>query len=269
MRKPKPRLKDYADQAIVILEKQKDNKIFTRYAKAVLSERYLSEDMSIERLGKKALKSRSDFEKEIIWDALTTKLLVTEEEKVSIMELHLIEILPIDYIVKLTQNAISPQMKSHAQKVCYEKQLRLEEELGLGFIDHQKYEQDNIEEEKKEITGREKPRISKSEQFNRSISTKKFLQNFYGITCQEERVTHEVMERILNEKGFSTPTRGGIQSITIDKVATGEWILVRDGNRRRNARIIPYMNPRGMLLEKLSRDLGIPYQKIRYNIKER
>ena len=57
MRKPKPRLKDYADQAIVILEKQKDNKIFTRYAKAVLSERYLSEDMSIERLGKKALKS--------------------------------------------------------------------------------------------------------------------------------------------------------------------------------------------------------------------
>ena len=114
MRKPKPRLKDYADQAIVILEKQKDNKIFTRYAKAVLSERYLSEDMSIERLGKKALKSRSDFEKEIIWDALTTKLLVTEEEKVSIMELHLIEILPIDYIVKLTQNAISPQMKSYA-----------------------------------------------------------------------------------------------------------------------------------------------------------
>lgn len=77
------------------------------------------------------------------------------------------------------------------------------------------------------------------------------------------------MERILNEKGFSTSTRGGIQSITIDKVATGEWILVRDGNRRRNARIIPYMNPRGMLLEKLSRDLGIPYQKIRYNIKER
>ena len=135
--------------------------------------------------------------------------MVTEEEKVSIMELHLIEILPIDYIVKLTQNAISPQMKSHAQKVCYEKQLQLEE-LGLEFIDHKKYEQDNIEEEKKEITGREKPRISKNEQFNRSISTKKFLQNFYGITCQEERVTHEVMEQILNEKGFFTPTRGRI-----------------------------------------------------------
>lgn len=36
MRKPKPRLKGYADQAIVILEKQKDNKIFYKIRKSRL-----------------------------------------------------------------------------------------------------------------------------------------------------------------------------------------------------------------------------------------
>lgn len=263
MRKRKLRLRNCQDQAIVILEQQTKDINFTRYAKAVLSERYLSENMSLEKLGKKAQKSRSDFEKEIIWDAITTKLLVTEDEKVSIMELHILEKLPIDYVAKLTQQAISQKMKKYAQKVCYEKQLELEEKLGLEIIDYQKYEQDNIEEEKIETNKKEKSKISKKEQFNRSISTKKFLQNFYDITCQEERVTHEAMEQILRSKGISIPKRGRLQSISIDQVVTGEWILVRDGNKKRNTRTIPYMNPHGTPLEKLSKEIGVPYQKIR------
>lgn len=264
MRKRKPRLRDYQDQAIVILEQQTKDKNFTRYAKAVLSKRYLSEDISLDKLYLKLKKSKSDFEKEIIWDAITTKLLV-EQDLRNVMKANnlIMEKLPIDYLVKLTQNAIDPQIRSHAKKVCYEKQLELEQELGLEIIDHEKFEQDNRTRDNLPKHSKDKSKISKSNQFDQSITTKKFLQTFYDIICQEERVTHEAMEQILRSKGIPIPKRGRLQSISIDQVATGEWILVRDGNRKRNTRTIPYMNPRGTSLEKLSKEMGIPYQKIR------
>lgn len=266
MRKRKPRLKDYQDQAIVILEQQTKDKNFTRYAKAVLSKRYLSEDISLDKLYLKLKKTKSDFEKEIIWDAITTKLLV-EQDLRNVMKANnlIMEKLPIDYLVKLTQNAIDPQIRSHAKKVCYEKQLDLEQELGLEIIDHEKFEQDFEQDNRKRDNSpkhsKDKSKISKSDQFDQSITTKKFLQIFYDIPCQEEKLTHEKMEQILTRKGISIPTRGRIQSLSLDQVATGEWILVRDGNRKKNVRIIPYMNPYGTPLEKLSRDLGIPYRK--------
>lgn len=268
MRKRKPRLRDYQDQAIVILEQQTKDKNFTRYAKAVLSKRYLSEDISLDKLYLKLKKTKSDFEKEIIWDAITTKLLV-EQDLRNVMKANnlIMEKLPIDYLVKLTQNAIDPQIRSHAKKVCYEKQLDLEQELGLEIIDYEKFEQDFEQDNRERDTSpkhsKDKSKISKSDQFNQSITIKKFLQTFYGISCQEERVTHEAMEQILRSKGISIPKRGRLQSISIDQVVTGEWILVRDGNKKRNTRTIPYMNPHGTPLEKLSKEIGVPYQKIR------
>ena len=51
--------------------------------------------------------------------------------------------MPIDYLVRVTQNCKYEALKEYARAVCYEKQLKMEEELGLDPVDYEKYEEDN------------------------------------------------------------------------------------------------------------------------------
>lgn len=265
MRRRKPRVKDFTDQAIIILEKQKHDDNFTRYARAILTERYLEDSVSFYDLSKKLNKSRSKFQKEILWGAITTKLLVEENCSEIIRIYNAIEKLPIDNLVKLSQKAIDPLIRGKAEKICYEKQLELEEELGLDKIDYEKFLQDDLEiNDDNKKKSKPKPKISKSNQFDLSITTKKFLRSFYDIPCDsEESLTHKEMEQILTREGNPIPKRGRVQNICLDQVLTGEWILVRDRNYKRNAIIIPYMNPLTSSTKEIKVEMGISYQKKR------
>lgn len=70
------------------------------------------------------------------------------------------------------------------------------------------------------------------------------------------------MEQIIRTKGQEPPKRVRLQNLSYDQVATGEYILVRnETNKERNARIIPYMNPYGTSLEKLTQEIGVQYHK--------
>lgn len=266
MRRFKPKVRDFNDQAIIILEKQKNDKNFTRYAKAILTERYLGDNISLYELSKKLNKSRSDFQKEILWDVITTKLLVEKNSSEIIRIYYVIEKLPIDYLVKLSQEASDSLVKERAEKVCYEKQLELEKELGLDTIDYEKYLQDEdycMKEDNKENLTKNKSKIPKKDQFDLSVTTRKFLRNFYGIAYdEEEKLSHKEMEHILIREGIPIPKRGRIQNISCEQVLVGRWVLVRDEvSKRRNFRIIPYMNPVSSSMEELLMDAGISYKK--------
>jgi len=69
------------------------------------------------------------------------------------------EKMPIDNLIPLTQHAQNLQVKSQAQKICRQKEIRLEEELDLDFTYYDKYEQDEKYIETKEQHQRQKPRI--------------------------------------------------------------------------------------------------------------
>lgn len=264
MKRYKPKVKDFHEQALLILVQQKQDEKFTRYVKAILLERYLSENVSLKELSKKLSKSGNDFQKQILWDAINAKLLVEKDNSQIIRAYHLMEQMPIDNLVQLTQKAENPNVKKQAQKICREKELELEIELDLETIDYEKYEQDNVTyEEETKTPSREKSRINKERQFDLSITTRKFLQDYFGIPClQEKKLTHEEMEQIMRVEGIEIPKRGRIQNISYDQVATGEYIFVRnETNKETNARIIPYMNPYGTSLEKLCQELGAQYRK--------
>lgn len=263
MKVHKPKLKDFPDQALIILVNQKQDKKFTKYVKAILLERYLSENMNLQELSKKVMSSKSDFQKEILWEAISSKLLVEKDNNQIIRACYLMEKMPIDNLIPLTQHAQNLQVKSQAQKICRQKEIRLEEELDLDFTYYDKYEQDEKYIETKEQHQRQKPRISQKRQFDLSITTRKFLQDFYGLSCLSTgRLSHEEMEQIIYEEGLNLPRRGRIQNISLDQVATGKYILVRnETNKSNQARIIPYMNPYGSSLERLSEEMGIPYTK--------
>lgn len=265
MRRCKPRVKDFPDQALVILVNQKQDEKFTKYVKAILLERYLSENMSLQELSKRVISSKSDFQKQILWETISSKLLTEKDNSQIIRACHLMEKMPIDNLVPLTQQAQNEQIKSQAQQICRQKERKLEEELELDDDIYDKYEQDNQAEE--EFTTqdyqRQKPRISQKRQFDLSITTRKFLQDFYGLSYLSDRkLSHEEMEEIIHEEGIELPRRGRIQNISYDQVATGKYVLVRnETNKSKQARIIPYMNPYGSSLERLSEELGIPYKK--------
>lgn len=144
MKRYKPKVKDFHEQALLILVQQKQDEKFTRYVKAILLERYLSEDVSLKDLSKKLSKSNDDFQKQILWDAINAKLLVEKDNSQIIRAYHLMEQMPIDNLAQLTQKAENPNVKTQAQKICRQKELELEIELDLETIDYEKYEQDNV-----------------------------------------------------------------------------------------------------------------------------
>lgn len=264
MRKYKPKVKDFHEQALLILVQQKQDERLTRYVRTILLERYLSEDVSLKELSQKNATSKSDFQKQIIWDAISAKLLVENDNSQIIRAYHLIEQMPIDNLVQLIQKSENYNIREHAEKICHQKEKELETELNLDRIDYEKYEQDDLfYKETSKNSGRNKPRITKQRQFDLSITTRKFLQDFFGIQCvQEKKLTHEEMEEIIWVEGMKPPTRGRIQNISLDQVATGEYVLVRnETNKSRSARIIPYMNPYGTSLEKLAEEIGVQYSK--------
>ena len=264
MKRYKPKVKDFHEQALLILVQQKQDEKFTRYEKAILLERYLSENVSLKELSKKLSRSNDDFQKQILWDAINAKLLVEKDNSQIIRAYHLMEQMPIDNLAQLTQKAENPNVKTQAQKICRQKELELEIELDLETIDYEKYEQDNVTFEVENKTpSRKKSRINKERQFDLSITTRRFLQDYFGIQClQEKRLTHEEMEQIIRTKGQEPPKRVRLQNLSYDQVATGEYILVRnETNKERNARIIPYMNPYGTSLEKLTQEIGVQYRK--------
>lgn len=264
MKKYKPKVKDFHEQALLILVQQKQDEKFTRYVKAILSERYLSEQVSLKDLSKKVAASKNDFHKKILWSAISTKLLVEKDNNQIIRAYHLMKQMPIDDLVQLTQKAENPNIKAQAKEICRQKEQEIEAELDLEMLDYEKYEQDNVVfAENFQDSCREKPRITKGRQFDLSITTRKFLQDFFGISCmQEKKLSHEEMEQIIRVEGIEPPRRVRIQNLSYDQVATGEYILVRnETNKQRNARIIPYMNPYGTSLEKLSQEMGVQYYK--------
>lgn len=263
MKRYKPKIKDFPDQALIILVEQKQDEKFTKYVKTILLERYLSETVTLEDLSKKLTATKSDFQKEILWEAVKTKLLVEKENDKMIRAIYLMEKMPIDILVQLTQQALNPLIKSQAQKICRQKERALEEDLQLSMMDYEKYAQDEIEEQKQQNHQKTKAKIPQKRQFALSITTKKFMQDFYGIPATEEKLSHEEMEEIIKVKGNIPIKRGRIQSLSLRQVATGEWVLVRDGDKSHSARIIPYMNPFGLSLERMSKEMQIPYQKIK------
>lgn len=264
MKKYKPKVKDFHEQALIILVEQKQDEKFTKYVKKVLKERYLSDDVTLHDLSKKIHLSKNGFQKDILWESISTKLLIEKDDSQIIRAYYLMEEMPIDNLVQLTQYAENTKIREQAKKICHQKERQLEEELGLDMIDFEKYEQDEQEFfENTKDSIREKARISKKRQFDLSITTRKFIQDFFGILCiQDEKLSHEVMEKIIYEKGLKIPNRGRIQNISYEQVVTGSYILVRnETNKSKNARIIPYVNPYGDALENLSKEMGIPYQK--------
>lgn len=264
MKRYKPKVKEFPEQALFILVQQKQDENFTRYVKSILLERYLSDSVSLKELAKKLASSKNDFQTQILWDAISTKLLVENDSSQMIRVYRMIEQMPIDNLVQLTQKATDEKIKVQAEKICRQKERQLEEELNLDLIDYEKYEQDDMMDTEENNTFlRAKPRISKVRQFELSITTRKFLQDFFGISCmQEKRLSHEEMEQIIQVEGQKIPKRVRIQNLSYDQVATGEYILVRnETNKHKNARIIPYMNPYSTSLEQLSQELGIQYNK--------
>lgn len=136
----KPLVKNFPDEVLFALEQQKQDANFSKYVRTILTERYLDESVTITSLIKK-FKNISTFQTDLLWDAISLKLATSP-----IVELkqayNLIEYMPIDYLVRITQNCKHEPLKERAKIVCYDKQLKLEEELGLDLIDYEKYAED-------------------------------------------------------------------------------------------------------------------------------
>lgn len=262
----KPKIKDFPDQALIILESQKKDPVFTTYVKAILKERYLNQSVTLEELNKKLHQTRSTLQQEIIWEVLSIKILKAKEED-TLRSCRLIDSMPIDHLVKVTQLSENKAIKEYAKKVCYKKQLALEEELGMDDIDMDKWQQD-LEEIKQETPDNpnlsQESKLSNKTQYDLSISTRKFLKRFYDITYEaKSKLSHEDMEFILRSFGIVIPERGRIQNISYEEAATGKWLLVRsETTNRKGARIIPYKNPK----EQLSEDLTEKNYKIKQKI---
>lgn len=249
----KPKIKDFPDQALIILESQKKDPVFTTYVKSILKERYLHQSVTLEELNKKLHQTRSSLQQEIIWEALSIKMLKAKEED-TVRSCRLIDSMPIDHLVKVTQLSENNAIKAYAKKVCYKKQLVLEEELGMDDIDLDKWQQDL--EELKEASPQntnlsQESKLSNKTQYDLSISTRKFLKRFYDISYEAKaKLSHEDMEFILRSFGIVIPERGRIQNISYEDAATGKWLLVRnETTNRKGARIIPYKNPKKQLSE--------------------
>lgn len=138
----RPRIKDFPEEALFALEKQKQDEQFSRYTKSILLERYSDQSVPLTALVKK-MKTHNTFKMDVLWDAISMKLMTTplvEMKQATV----LIDHMPIDYLVRVSQHAMQEPLKQYASVVCYEKQLELEKELGLDEIDYEKFAQDEL-----------------------------------------------------------------------------------------------------------------------------
>ena len=140
----KPLIKKFSEEVLFVLEKQKQDEKFTRYVRAILTERYLDDKVTISSLAKRLKKAnKTPFQTDLLWDTISLKFATAP-----IVELkesyNIIDNMPIDYLVRVTQNCPHPSLKEYARVVCYEKQLKMEEELGLDPVDYEKYEEDEV-----------------------------------------------------------------------------------------------------------------------------
>ena len=140
----KPLVKNFSEEVLFALESQKQDEKFTKYVRTILTERYLDDKVTISSLVKRFKRANiTSFQKDLLWDTISLKLATSP-----IVELkesyNIIDNMPIDYLVRVTQNCLHPSLKEYARVVCYEKQLKMEEELGLDPVDYEKYEEDEV-----------------------------------------------------------------------------------------------------------------------------
>ena len=139
----KPLVKNFSEEVLFTLESQKQDEKFTKYVRAILTGRYLDDKVTISSLAKRFKRANiTSFQKDLLWDTISLKFATSP-----IVELkesyNIIDNMPIDYLVRVTQNCKYEALKEYARAVCYEKQLKMEEELGLDPVDYEKYEEDN------------------------------------------------------------------------------------------------------------------------------
>lgn len=119
MKHQKPLVKNFPDYALIALEKQKQDKKFSKYVHAILLDRYLEETVTINTLAKK-FQHAGQFQADLLWDAISLKLINTK-----IVELKnaakLIDYMPIDYVVRVSQHALQEPLKQYASVKFYEK----------------------------------------------------------------------------------------------------------------------------------------------------
>lgn len=140
----KPLVKNFSEEVLFTLESQKQDEKFTKYVRAILTGRYLDDKVTISSLAKRFKRANiTSFQKDLLWDTISLKFATSP-----IVELkesyNIIDNMPIDYLVRVTQNCLHPSLKEYARVVCYEKQLKMEEELGLDPVDYEKYEEDEV-----------------------------------------------------------------------------------------------------------------------------
>ncbi len=246
MKKNNQRLKLLQEQALINLEKKKHDEKLTRYIKTILIERYLNRNLSLEDLIAKQQKAIDKFHEEVLWDAMSIRIL--SESKLTNQISYLLQEMPIDYIVRISQEAQNEDIANLANQVCYEKQLDIEETLKLEELEYIKWQLDNENEQLDQTKPHKKnsnSKLLKKRQVDLSITTRKFLQRFFSISYKEEReLSLDDMEMILTMRSIHIPKRGRIQNLTYEDVATGNWVLVREETaNKKNARMIPYENP--------------------------
>lgn len=138
----RPFIKDFSEEVLYALESQKRDEKFSQYAKSILLERYLDQSVPLTTLIKK-IKTTNTFKTDVLWDAISMKLMTSplvEMKQATVIIDHM----PIDYLVRISQHAMQEPLKQYASVVCYEKQLELEKELGLDEIDYEKFAQDEL-----------------------------------------------------------------------------------------------------------------------------
>lgn len=139
----KPLIKRFSEEVLFALEKQKQDEKFTRYVRIILTERYLDDKVTISSLAKRLKKAnKTPFQTDLLWDTISVKFATSPIVEVK-ESYNIIDNMPIDYLVRVTQNCKHEPLKEYARAVCYEKQLKMEAELGLDPVDYEKYEEDN------------------------------------------------------------------------------------------------------------------------------
>lgn len=140
----KPLIKRFSEEVLFALEKQKQDEKFTRYVRIILTERYLDDKVTISSLAKRLKKAnKTPFQTDLLWDTISVKFATSPIVEVK-ESYNIIDNMPIDYLVRVTQNCKHEPLKEYARAVCYEKQLKMEAELGLDPVDYEKYEEDEV-----------------------------------------------------------------------------------------------------------------------------
>ena len=105
-------------------------------------------------------------------------------------------------------------------------------------------------------------KLNRKQLYTLSITTNKFL-SLFGIKSKCH-VNHDDMESIIEANGRKVPKRVRLQTLSYNELATGKYVLVRDGNGSvKNTSYIPYDNPNNDDLERFCKEKGIVYKKKR------